>query len=259
MHPYILEAHQGVATECPGNTMAAFRAAARQGYGMIELDTKFTADDRCVILHDTTVNRTGRRKDGSAFPDPVPIGSLTLAQSKALDFGLAFSPEFRGEEIPTLEEVLEFAKAAAIPLKFDNVLQSHTLRQQEIFFRTVRQLGAEAWVGFTGNSLAYLTMVHKEFPDAMLHYDGPVTEESLQALSALAPKEQLAVWMHPENEATAWCRVPPVTERDAERVHRTAQLGLWLLRTEAERQEALGRFGADLIETDGSLKPEHRQ
>ena len=50
-----------------------------------------------------------------------------------------------------------------------------------------------------------------------------------------------------------------MTERDAERVHRTAQLGLWLLRTEAERQEALGRFSADLIETDGSLKPEHRQ
>ena len=45
MKKYILEAHRGVALHYPENTMSAFRAASELGYGMIELDTKFTADD----------------------------------------------------------------------------------------------------------------------------------------------------------------------------------------------------------------------
>lgn len=55
---YILEAHRGVSAYYPENTLAAFTAAKKLGYGMIELDTKFTADNRCVCLHDKSINRT---------------------------------------------------------------------------------------------------------------------------------------------------------------------------------------------------------
>ena len=47
-----LQAHRGVSTDAPENTMAAFREAVRQGYEIIEFDPKFTKDNICVVLHD---------------------------------------------------------------------------------------------------------------------------------------------------------------------------------------------------------------
>ena len=34
-----------------------------------------------------------------------------------------------------------------------------------------------------------------------------------------------------------------------------ASLGIWLIRTEEELERSTGEFGADVIETDGTLKP----
>ena len=95
-----LQAHRGVSTDCPENTMAAFRAAVEQGYDIIELDPKFTADNRCVILHDRTLNRTGRLPDGSQLSEPVAIASLTYEEARGYDVGLWFGEEFRGERCP---------------------------------------------------------------------------------------------------------------------------------------------------------------
>ncbi|HDQ72670.1 MAG TPA: glycerophosphodiester phosphodiesterase, partial [Chloroflexi bacterium] len=51
-----------------------------------------------VVIHDATVDAT---TDGSG-----PVAALTLAQLKRLDAGTHFAPQFVGETIPTLEEVL---------------------------------------------------------------------------------------------------------------------------------------------------------
>ena len=55
-----LQAHRGVAAEYPENTMPAFIKAYEQGYDIIEFDPKMTADHIPVVLHDRTLNRTGR-------------------------------------------------------------------------------------------------------------------------------------------------------------------------------------------------------
>ena len=61
----MLDAHRGVYSEYPENTMPAFKAAAEQGYEVIELDPAVTKDGVIVFVHDSTINRTGRRQDGS--------------------------------------------------------------------------------------------------------------------------------------------------------------------------------------------------
>ena len=43
-----LQAHRGVSYEYPENTMIAYQAAIDQGYGIIELDPKYTADGKIV-------------------------------------------------------------------------------------------------------------------------------------------------------------------------------------------------------------------
>ena len=255
MAGYILEAHRGVGTEAPENTLSALRLAARQGYGMIELDTKFTADGRCVLLHDETVNRTGRRAGGAPLLPDTRISSLTFEEARRLDFGIAFGEAYRGEKLPALEEVLAFALEARIPLKFDSVLASSTEEELERFFATVEDMDALEVTGFTAWDTAFIRRVRSRFPDAQIHYDGPVSDETLDEVSSLVPSTHLTVWMRMDNAETSWNRTPPVSEAAAARIHTLGRLGVWLLREERELREAVERYGADVIETDGTLKP----
>jgi len=84
--------------------MAAFRRALEIGAHMVELDVQLTSDDAVVVLHDDTLDRTTTGLG--------PIGALTLARVRELDAGAWFGAAFRGERVPTLEEVL-----TAIPLR----------------------------------------------------------------------------------------------------------------------------------------------
>ena len=45
----IFQAHKGVSTEYPENTMPAFIAAVEQGYKIIELDVSVTKDGKFVL------------------------------------------------------------------------------------------------------------------------------------------------------------------------------------------------------------------
>lgn len=94
-------AHRGWSQKYPENTMLAYRKASELGVDQIEIDVRVTADDKLVIIHDATVDRT---TNGSGRVD-----SMTLAQLRALDAGSWKGEEFAGERIPTLDEFIEFA------------------------------------------------------------------------------------------------------------------------------------------------------
>lgn len=253
----ILEAHRGVGTDAPENTLAAFRLAVRQGYGMIETDPKFTSDGVPVLLHDRTVNRTGRNPDGSKIETPTEISTLTFAEARRLDFGVFMGEKFRGEKIPSLEEALSFAKEYRMPLKIDNVLASASETEIERFFDIVGQSGAEEFVGFTASDIGFIKKVLSRFPESVIHFDGVVDSESLNALSALVPKEHLVVWMRFDNPSTSWNHTPPVNAESSEKIHRVGKLGVWLLREKSELDAAERLYSADYAETDGTLKPCH--
>lgn len=78
--------------------MAAFELAAQAGAAAIELDAQLTADDELVVFHDITLKRSTNGEGR--------ISERSLAELRSLDAGGHFSPEFRGERIPVLEEVL---------------------------------------------------------------------------------------------------------------------------------------------------------
>lgn len=91
--------HRGARASAPMNTLAAFTLAAEQGAHGLELDVHRSKDGHPVLLHDFTVDST---TDGSGR-----VTDMTLAQLKELDAGSWFDPSFRGERIPTLDEVFE--------------------------------------------------------------------------------------------------------------------------------------------------------
>jgi glycerophosphoryl diester phosphodiesterase len=95
-------AHRGASGHAPENTFAAFRKAIAMGAGFIETDLQLSRDARFVAIHDATVNRTTNGQGA--------VHDLTLAELRRLDAGSWFGSEFAGERIPTIEEILEFAK-----------------------------------------------------------------------------------------------------------------------------------------------------
>ena len=101
MRPIII-AHRGASNLAPENTLAAFRLAKRLGADGIECDVQLTKDHQLVIAHDYfTDDHTGVKGD---------IYDMTLAELRQLDFGKWKSPEYEGEKIPTLDEVLEVGR-----------------------------------------------------------------------------------------------------------------------------------------------------
>ncbi|HWX37785.1 MAG TPA: glycerophosphodiester phosphodiesterase family protein [Candidatus Sulfotelmatobacter sp.] len=98
-------AHRGASGHAPENTMAAFRRAVELGARFIETDLQITRDARVVAIHDSTLDRTTTGKG--------QVHLLTLDEIRALDAGAWFKRDgasFAGERVPTLGEILDFAK-----------------------------------------------------------------------------------------------------------------------------------------------------
>ena len=106
-----ITAHRGASILYPENTMAAFRGAKELGADWIELDVQQTKDKQIVVSHDTNVYRvTGLNKD---------IIDMTYEEISKLDAGSFKDKKFKGEKMPLLSEVLEFANKNNIKLNIE--------------------------------------------------------------------------------------------------------------------------------------------
>ena len=99
MEQFFIWAHRGASAVAPENTCAAFAAAVAAGADGLELDVHLTRDRIPVVIHDETVERT---TDGSGR-----VRDMSLAEIRCLDAGGWLSPCWRGEQVPTLEAVLD--------------------------------------------------------------------------------------------------------------------------------------------------------
>jgi len=120
----ILVAHRGASAYAPEHTMAAYRLAFEQGADYLEPDLQVTKDGVLICLHDLTLDRTTNVRE--VFPDrhrdEVVNGQVvqrwyasdfTLEEIRQLDAGSWFDPSFAGAQIPTLDELIEFAMGRA--------------------------------------------------------------------------------------------------------------------------------------------------
>jgi glycerophosphoryl diester phosphodiesterase len=92
-------AHRGASYEAPENTIAAFLLAAELGADGIELDVQLSKDGEVIVIHDLSLETT---TDGQG-----PVRAKTMAELQELDAGSWFDPVFAGQQIPTLQQVVE--------------------------------------------------------------------------------------------------------------------------------------------------------
>lgn len=244
----IYQAHRGVSTECPENTMPAFQAAYEQGYQIIEVDPAFTADGKCVLFHDQKI---GRVCPMASDPEQR-VAEMTFAELVALDVGSYMGQQFADTHVPLLEEVLAFAAEKKLHVKLDNKFEKFTPEQKEIFFSVIKNSSADA--GFTCAKTENISLIAERFPDATVHYDGPVDEETLKAVKSRLKNNPLVIWLPLPSPLTSWVKVPLASKALCAMAKQYGKLGLWILETDKQLAEAEA-LGADIIETTGALKP----
>lgn len=105
--PVVDYAHRGASGSAPENTLASAEFAIVEGASFIETDVRRTADGELVIMHDDKLDRTTNVEE--VFPDRAPywVHDFTLAEIRQLDAGSWFAPEFTGERVPTLRELID--------------------------------------------------------------------------------------------------------------------------------------------------------
>jgi glycerophosphoryl diester phosphodiesterase len=105
--PPLIIGHRGASALAPENTLAAFQMAIDAGADGIEFDVQLSKDGIPVVMHDATLERTGRRNDA--------VADLTALELGQVDVGSWFNDktpdrarlEFIRETVPTLAQVLE--------------------------------------------------------------------------------------------------------------------------------------------------------
>ena len=121
----LLFAHRGFSGHYPENSPAAFQATAEftRADG-IESDVHITKDGHLVIFHDARLERTS---NGRGW-----LKDHTLDELRQLDIGSWMSPAFAGQQIWTLDQLLNFCVEA-------NLLLNLELKNYEIFYPGLEQ------------------------------------------------------------------------------------------------------------------------
>lgn len=187
-------AHRGASAYAPENTLAAFKQALYQGADAIELDVKLSADQRVVVMHDSTVDRT--------TPMKGRVRDFVIADLRRMDAGSHFDIAFKGEPVPTLEEVL---KAVGLITILNIELTNYATPFDDLPERVaelVRQYRLTQRVFFSSFNVIALKRIQRLLPEAPI---GLLTFPGWKgALMRLLPRSIIDYQsLHPErNDAT---------------------------------------------------------
>jgi len=102
VHAVSIQAHRGVWSEAPENTLPAARAAIAARADYLETDIQLSKDDVLVVMHDSYFSRLG----GVA----KKVWELTYEEIRAIPLGRNAAPEFRSEVTPTFDALLAETK-----------------------------------------------------------------------------------------------------------------------------------------------------
>jgi len=97
-----ITAHRGASGTYPENTLIAMKMAIEKGADYSELDVQETSDGILVLYHDGNLKRTSNVD--------LDIWKISYDSISKLEAGAWFDPEFKGEPVPKLEEVIDEVK-----------------------------------------------------------------------------------------------------------------------------------------------------
>ena len=169
MNKPLIWAHRGASAYAPENTIPAFQKAIEMKADGVELDIQLTKDDRIVVIHDETIDRTST---GSGW-----VKDMTLAELRKFNYNKTH-PEFEHADIPTMDEVLDLLKPTDltidIELKTGIVFYDHL---EEKILALVKEKGMEDRVNYSSFNHYTCRRIKELKKDAyvgFLYADGPI-------------------------------------------------------------------------------------
>ncbi|MBQ8310041.1 MAG: hypothetical protein IJX80_03400 [Clostridia bacterium] len=196
---YQFRAHRGGSSYTPENTMPAFIEAVRLGFEYIETDPQLTRDGVLVLMHDSSINRTCRNADGSAIDGDVYIKDLTYEELLQYDAGIRMGEKFKGTKIPTLDELLAYVEGKDVIVELDKKVPTAEIdRLIDVVLRY------KAKVSFLCADIERIQRIQSRIPDANILYEGVISEEMLQKVTALVAPEHLIIGCYLDLPNFAW-------------------------------------------------------
>lgn len=171
MDSLLVEAHRGDSAYAPENTLASFRRAVNRGARAIELDVHPSADGALVVIHDEKLSRT---TNGHGHVSSQPLEVL-----RQLDAGSWFAPEYAGERLPLLTEVLDLLQPTTVTLNIEIKAFPAAMAVPETVVRLLRKAGRERCYVVSSFDLGALLEVRAMAPEITLALigEGPVILE----------------------------------------------------------------------------------
>jgi glycerophosphoryl diester phosphodiesterase len=232
-YPVFVTAHRGFSGKAPENTLAAFRAAIDAGCDMVELDVHLSRDNRVVVIHDDTLERTTSGRGH--------VADHTYAELKRLDAGSWFDSRFSGEPIPALAEVLSLARG--------RVLVNIELKKGKYFPYTMEELADR-----TLREVEIAGMLDQ----VLFSSFDPVAIDRIREKNPLLPVALITSkpWLTPEEAGggkrypTLNCRITVLNEDNVHLAHaKGIRIHAWTVNDTAEMRKAIA-LGVDGIITN---------
>lgn len=155
--------HRGYCTEAPENTIPAYILSKQKGFTYVECDVSFTSDGVCVLLHDSTIDRTS---NGSGA-----ISSMTYAQANQYDYGSWKSTKYAGTRLPTFDEFLLICKSIGLHPYIEIKDDANTTQEMiNTIVAAVERFGMRGKVTYISFNPTYLSYVKTVDDAARLGY-----------------------------------------------------------------------------------------
>ena len=181
-------AHRGFCGKYPENSKRAFlEAVAVPACDGLETDVHLSSDGQPVIIHDATLDRTS---NGSG-----PVSAISFKELQKLDIGSWMDPQFAGERIMHLDELLELV------LQHDKVLNIE-LKNYEVAYSGIEQIVIDRvcamkaadrvfFSSFNHISMEKCREINPDIPTGLLYMQPLLRAEEYAAGHALHPNFRL--------------------------------------------------------------------
>lgn len=231
-----LFAHRGMSALAPENTLSAIKKCREYGVEWFECDVDILKDGTIVISHDDTLDRCTNRA-GSLY-------DITKEELEKIDAGSWFSDEFKGEKMPTLDELVEVINKEKLNVNIElkSCAAGKVLTQKLIdgLVEAIKKIDKDLKVIVSSfNYLALYLFKQKspETPVACLFEDHTLYSDCYSILEFCE-----AEYIHPQNEGLTEKRVKEMKSKGY-------KINVWTVNSLARANE-LFNWGVDGIFTD---------
>ena len=170
-----ITAHRGSSGRAPENTLAAIRAAIADEADWVEIDVQETSDGVVVVHHDEDFMRAAGQSGR--------VWQMPWSEVARIPNGAWFGPEFEGERVTTLEEVLRTARDR-IGVNIELKVYGHGQRLEERVIELVEAMGMEDQVVLMSLDRPTVETLNRMRPDWTVGFLAAVSIGDLSGVQA---------------------------------------------------------------------------